>query len=339
LLTQEAIDIRGFISQPDFTHSTGRAIFTYVNRRFVRDRVVNHAIMEAYRTLIMKNRYPVVILFINIPVDWVDVNVHPTKREVRFKEQQKVHDLIFEALQVTLRKAPWIKERLVTPYEILPLDSKAEEHRHRIADAPARYSSSPLPLFFSSLNPISQIKETYILCSCDEGLILVDQHAAHERIIFEILKEEYMNSSVVSQGLLVPQHIELGYREARFLEKHISKLSEVGLEVEPFGGDTFMVKSVPQILINKDYRKLILDIIDELYSYGKSFKLEESVEKILILMACHGAIKANQHLSPKEIEALLQQLDSVGYSANCPHGRPILRKITYEEIDRMFKRS
>ncbi|MEW6616725.1 MAG: DNA mismatch repair endonuclease MutL [Thermodesulfobacteriota bacterium] len=338
LLTQEAIDIRGFISQPNFTRSTGRAIYTYVNRRFVRDKVVNHAIMEAYRTLIMKNRYPVVILFINMPVHWVDVNVHPTKREVRFKEQQKVHGLIVEALQATLRKAPWIKERLVIPYETPPVDSKVEDHHHRIAESPVRYSSSPLPLFFSSLILISQVNNTYILCSCDEGLILVDQHAAHERVIFELLKEEYMNSSVVSQGLLVPQHIELGYREARFLEKHISKLSEVGLEVEPFGGDTFMVKSVPQILINKNYRQFILDIIDELYSYDKSFKLEESVEKILILMACHGAIKANQRLSPREIETLLQQLDSIGSSTNCPHGRPILRKITYQEIDRMFKR-
>lgn len=207
LLTQEAIDIRGFISEPNFTRSTGRAIYTYVNRRFVRDKVVNHAIMEAYRTLIMKNRYPVVILFINIPVHWVDVNVHPTKREVRFKEQQKVHDLIVEALQGTLRKAPWIKERLVIPYEIPPVDSKVEDHRHRIAEAPSVYSSSPLPLFFSSLIPISQVKDTYILCSCDEGLILVDQHAAHERIIFEALKEGHLKSNVVSQGLLVPQHI------------------------------------------------------------------------------------------------------------------------------------
>jgi len=338
LLTQEAIDIKGFISQPNFTRSTGKAIYTYVNRRFVRDKVVNHAIMEAYRTLIMKNRYPVVILFINIPVHWVDVNVHPTKREVRFKEQQKVHDLIVEALQGTLRKAPWIKEGLVIPYDIPPVDSKVEDHSHRIAEDLPAYSSSPLPLFFSSLIPISQVKDTYILCSCDEGLIVIDQHAAHERIIFETLKEEYLNSNVVSQGLLVPQHIELGYREARFLEKHTGKLSEVGLEVEPFGGDTFIVKSVPQILINKDYRQLIIDIIDGLYPYGKSFKLEESIEKILILMACHGAIKANQRLSPREIETLLQQLDSVVSSANCPHGRPILRKITYQEIDRMFKR-
>ncbi|MFH2012465.1 MAG: DNA mismatch repair endonuclease MutL [Pseudomonadota bacterium] len=345
-LTQEAIDIEGFISQPNFTRSTGRAIYTYVNRRFVRDKVVNHAIMEAYRTLIMKNRYPVVALFIKIPVHWVDVNVHPTKREVRFKEQQKVHDLIVEALQKTLRKSPWIKKRLVASYEIPPVNSKIEDNVYKVAETFPKYSFSqesrdkivPLPLFFSSLIPISQIKYTYILCSCDEGLILVDQHAAHERIIFEELKGEHVNSRVVSQSLLVPQRIELDYNQARILEKHIDKLSEVGLEIEPFGGDTFIIKSVPHILIDKDYQQLILDIIDELQSYGRSFKLEDTIEKILILMACHGAIKANQRLNSMEIESLLQQLDSISSSTNCPHGRPILRKITYQEIDRMFKR-
>ncbi|MFH1624423.1 MAG: hypothetical protein ABID54_04615 [Pseudomonadota bacterium] len=228
----------------------------------------------------------------------------------------------------------------------------AENYRHNIAEALTRYSSSkkdiPQPTqtrllnedtsFFSSLTPISQVKNTYILCTYDEGLILVDQHAAHERVIFESLREGYLSSRIASQRLLVPQRIELSYKEARFLEEYLNALLEVGLEIEPFGGNTIIIKSAPEMLIDSDYRQLMLDIIDELHSYGKSLQFEESIENILMLMACHAAIKANQHLSLKEIETLLQQLDRAGSPTNCPHGRPILRKIPYKEIDRMFKR-
>ena len=363
-LKGEFIDVNGFISNPDFTRSTGKAIYTYINRRLIRDRVVNHAVMEAYRTFIMKDRYPVVILFIDLPVHLVDVNVHPTKREVRLEEQKKVHDFIVEALLTTLKRSPWIKETLV-PHKEMPLDTRVESHRHKIAEALARYSISKedtVPVtqmsipargadhstqmklvkeeapFFSSLIPIGQVKDTYILCSHNEGLVIIDQHAAHERVIFEVLKEGHRGSKVASQGLLMPQQIELRYGEARFLERYISIFLEVGLEIELFGGDAFIIKSVPRTLVDKDCRQLILDIVDELYSYGKSLKFEESIEKILILTACHGAIKANQHLSTKEIETLLQQLDNVGSPTNCPHGRPLLKKITYQEIDRMFKR-
>jgi len=365
LLEGEAVKVRGLISQPNFTRSTSKSIYTYVNRRFIRDRVVQHAIMEAYRTFIMKNRYPSVILFIDLPAQCVDVNVHPTKRQVRFKEQQKVHDFVVEALLTTLKKSPWIMEGLVSFEEKPPADTRIEDHHRGIAEAVSRYSVSkkdisppdelpvsrekpglPIqmklfkeqPLFFSSLIPIGQVKDTYILCSCAEGLIIIDQHAAHERVIFETLKEGYSKTKVISQGLLVPQQIELSYREARSLEGYLSRLLELGLEIEPFGGDTFIVKSIPQILINKDYSQLILDIVDDLNSYGNSLKFEELKEKILILMACHGAIKANQHLNKPEIEALLQQLDRVGSPTNCPHGRPILRRITCQELDRMFKR-
>ncbi len=364
-LTEKSVDIRGFMSQPDYTRSTSRALHTYVNGRGVRDRVINHAIMEAYGTLIMKKRYPVVILLIDMPVHWVDVNVHPTKREVRFKEQRKIHDLIVEAVCTTVKKSPWVRGVLIPLEQMTLTDTKAEPHRHRASETLAGYSVSGKdenflagtavpeesahqsiqmklgneePLFFSSLTPIGQIKDTYLLCSCDEGLILIDQHAAHERVILEMLKKGRESATIASQGLLIPQRIELRHGEARFLEGYLSKLLEVGFEIEPFGGDTFIVKSVPLAFVDKDCRRLILDIVDELYSYGKSLKLEESVEKVLILMACHGAIKANQDLSREEIDTLLQQLDNVGSPTNCPHGRPILRKITYKEIDRMFKR-
>ena len=195
------------------------------------------------------------------------------------------------------------------------------------------------PPFFSSMILIGQVKNTYILCSNNEGLILIDQHAAHERVIFEKMKSGLQSSGTASQGLLVPQHIELRYGEARLLEGYLGELSEVGMEIEPFGGNTFAVKSVPHYLVDKDYGKLIMDIIDELRSYGKSLKIEKSLQRILILMACHGAIKANQRLANDEMRDLLRQLDDAGSPTNCPHGRPILRKITYQEIEKMFKRT
>ncbi|MDY6857311.1 MAG: DNA mismatch repair endonuclease MutL [Thermodesulfobacteriota bacterium] len=353
LLREDSIKINGFISQPNFTRSTSKSIYTYINRRLIRDRVVNHAVMEAYRPFLMKNRYPIVFLFIDILPHFVDINVHPTKREVRFKEQKKVYTLIVEALHRTLKKSPWVKQGLSRSYEVHSQYTKSESQSNTIEEALIDYSPSRKdtdtstqkemikyePFLFSSLNPIGQVKETYLLCSSNEGLVIVDQHAGHERVIFEKLKNGYHKSRMVSQSLLIPQHIELSYQEARSLETHLDRLLEVGLEVEPFGGDTFIIKAVPQILVNMDYQQLILDIIDEINSYGRSFRFEESIEKILTLMACHGAIKANQRLNQDEINVLLKQLDSVGSPTNCPHGRPILRKITYQEIERMFKRS
>ncbi|MDY7033894.1 MAG: DNA mismatch repair endonuclease MutL, partial [Thermodesulfobacteriota bacterium] len=269
-LKGDSAEITGFISQPDCTRSTGKVIYTYVNNRYIRDRAVNHAIMEAYRTFIMKNRYPVVILFINIPFDQVDVNVHPTKREVRFQEQGKVHDHIVQALSATLGRSPWIKEKSIVSQEKSFADPKIQDYRHRVEEAILKYSphkkkedvpvkrhfekkgdGSPDQMklmkkgtrFFSELNPIGQLKDTYILCSCDEGLILIDQHAAHERVIFETFKRKEQSSSVPSQMLLIPYHLELNYGEARILEQQLSKLSDFGFVMEPFGGNTFVIKS------------------------------------------------------------------------------------------------
>ena len=365
-LKGDSIEITGFISQPNFTRSTGKAIYTYVNNRYIRDRVVNHAIMEAYRTFIMKGRYPVVILFINIPFDQVDVNVHPTKREVRFREQGTVHGRIVEALSATLRERPWIKQKSVIREEISFSGTKTENYSYGVEEAVLDYSPSekgihipeqetvsrkePVPpeqirfvredsLFFSGLTPVGQVKDSYIVCSCDEGLILIDQHAAHERVIFETFKKKSGGSGVPCQRLLIPHRLELNYGQAGILEQQLDKLSDFGFVIEPFGGDTFIIKAVPRILMETDYAQIILDIIDELRTYGTSLKFEESVEKILVLMACHGAVKAGQRLNRTEIETLLGKLDSVGAPTHCPHGRPLLKKITYDEIERMFKRN
>ena len=185
---------------------------------------------------------------------------------------------------------------------------------------------------------IGQLHNTYIVCEADAGLILIDQHAAHERILFERFNERATHAPKAAQRLLVPESVELGYREAGVLEKIMPDLAELGLDIEPFGGNTFVIKSVPPLLAEREVKPLIVEIVEKMAEIGSSGGLAEVLEECRMLMACHGAIRANQALSEAQINGLLAQLDECDNPSHCPHGRPTWIRWDIQTLEKSFKR-
>jgi len=362
----DAVSVAGWASSPRITRSTSRGIYIYVNGRFVRDRIIRHALVEGYSGRLMKGKFPVAVLFIKVSYDQVDVNVHPTKHEVRFAQQKRVHDAVAGAVAGTLRfgdRSEWITkkspdrqptleqpriEEQVSVYsraeaEALRLESAALEDRGLLRlreeeDGAAEQAPLWKEKRFSDLRVIGQIHNTYILCESTAGLILIDQHAAHERILFEQLKSRSEASKAASQKLILPETIELGYREAQILSQLIPDLNQMGLEIEPFGGNTFVVKAVPAQLANRELKPLVIEVVEKMAEIGFAPGLEKALDECLILMACHGAIRANQELSDRQTKGLLDQLDQCDNPSYCPHGRPIWIRWSLRSLEKSFKR-
>ena len=355
--TSDFLAVQGWISSPRITRSTSRGIYLYVNQRVVRNRVIQHALFQGYGSRLMKGQFPVAVLFINIPFDRVDVNVHPTKHEVKFAEQKKIHDAVTGVVAERLGladqpqwSAPGVqKSRSSTeqpgisePAVDFGISEKEIQSRYPVSSIQYPVSSIQTELWtrkgFGDLKVIGQFHDTYILCESADGLVLIDQHAAHERIIFEQLKNRSPASKKSAQKLLIPETVDLGYREAKILEGLIPDLNELGLEIEPFGGNTFVVKSVPALLENKEVKPLVIEIVEKMAQIGFTPGLEKAMDQCLILMACHGAIRANQKLSDEEIKGLLDQLDKCDQPSHCPHGRPTWISWSIKDLEKSFKR-
>jgi DNA mismatch repair protein MutL len=384
----DTLRLAGLISRPDLNRSSTSHIYSFINGRYIRDRVVQHAIMDGYRHLLMKGRYPVVALFLTIDPALVDVNVHPTKHEVRFRDQGVVHDFIAAALQQTLKPSAWIAQprasSAASAPALTPWRHQQPIHQHSPADAPAvpeplvredaqsftfkqrsadpaadvaagevsRYPETALlePMhqedlpasvrdgFFSNLQILGQYHQTYILCQDQNDLVLIDQHAAHERIGFERLKRAYQHGGVLRQQLLFAEVFELDYKSAAALEEYLPELERLGFEVEPFGGKSFAVKALPALLATAPVATLVTDVALELERIGREGQLTESIDDVLIMLACHRVIRANQALSHQEIKALLADLDAIDFKGHCPHGRPVSARMSLYEIERLFRR-
>ena len=366
------LSITGWISSTRNTRRTSRGIYVYVNGRVVRDRIIQHALFEGYSGRLVKGQFPLAVLFIHVPYDQVDVNVHPAKHEVRFAHQKNVHEAVKKAVAKALQhadqsgwNAPGTRSNLPPLEQAVIFEPRADfdilERKRK--DPPSRemgtfssfrpdfslnkdsslvQTTVQAPLWekkrFGDLRVIGQFRDMYILCESVDGLILIDQHAAHERILFEQLKNRFKDAKKTSQKLLIPETIDLGYREAKILERLIPNLYELGLEISPFGGDTFVVKAVPLLLKNKEIKPLVIEIVEKTAQIGFSSGLETVLDQCLELIACHGAIRANQRLSDTEIRKLLHQLDSCDQSSNCPHGRPTWIRWSLKDLERLFKR-
>ena len=366
------ISIYGRIASPGVTRSTFRGVYIYVNGRVVRDRVIRHALMEGYSQRLMKSSFPVAVLFINVPFDQVDVNVHPTKNEVRFVRQKEVHDLVQRSVAETLSHAdlpawgprksqdnnnvqeqPRVAEqtsgyrdigRRCTSFEgegALRLKS-ASLGDEGVFHSNQQLATRQTPIWekkrLSDLRIIGQLHNTYILCESKDELFLIDQHAAHERIVFEQLKKRSKGLKTASQRLLIPETIDLGYLEAEMLGSLISEFEKLGFEIEHFGGNTFVVKSVPGILSGRQVKPLIMEIVEKMIKTGFAPGLEKAMDEFLILMACHSAIRANQSLSDVQIKGLLEQLENCENPSHCPHGRPTWIKWTIKDLEKSFGR-
>lgn len=385
------LELHGWLASPDLQRSTSRGIYIFVNGRHVRDRVVQHAIFEGYRGRLMKGRFPVAALFLKLPFDQVDVNVHPTKHEIRFARQAEIHDAVRDSVAQSLKKsdrphwparppashprartgrvgkafahdgppettapaeAPPFRGARPAPEATAPPHAVAEGSPNYIAGQP--YASAPAsepspsqaPLQhslwqagrFSGLQVVGQLLGTYIVCEAEDGMVLIDQHAAHERITFEKLQQAARGHSSRSQRLLVPETLELSFNEARVLTRLIPDLGRLGLEIEPFGGNTFLIQAVPTLLEGRSLASLVHQMVEKVAEMGFDAGLKPVLDACLILMACHRSIRAHQTLSPDQVQGLLEQLDRCENPSRCPHGRPVWFQLTRRELERRFRR-
>ncbi len=374
--TKATISLQGLLGSPAASRSTTGSIYTYINGRYVRDKVVQHAVMQGYRNVLERGRYPVLVLFIELPSADVDVNVHPTKHEVRFREQSAVHAALQGAVEEQLQSAKWLKGSgaVVARSPVQTAHSPAASRVAEVKDALLRYAAvhppaavetfradgkilsidvhqgQPPPLTdaviaergeesFSSLGIIGQFRAAYILCQDEAGLLIIDQHAAHERVMFEQLRSAFRRGGVDGQRLLFPETVELSPLESETLKMHVGTVQRLSFELEEFGHNTWLLTAIPLVLASQNYRQALLDIVAELSGLGTSSRFEEKCDELLATVACHSSVRGEWHLSDAEINELLKQMDQTGFAANCPHGRPVIARISLRDIEKMFRRT
>jgi DNA mismatch repair protein MutL len=324
-----------------------------------------HALTAAFGERLARGQFPAAVLWVEVDPSKVDVNVHPTKREVRFENGGAVHDFVMHAVRKSLdaragevfAHAPCGKsgvEAAIMRYEQKRLDSGLET-RDAGFERPGRGTRDSglerlefgqgFPSHESRVTshevfrPIGQLSSTYIICEGEGGaLVLIDQHAAHEKLGFENLKRQYACGSVAVQRLLVPESVELGVKELAYVEEHLGLLDRAGFEVEPFGGNTLLVKAVPAILGDASTTPVFEELASDLENYGGSRTFDEEIERIFAVVACHAQVRAGDRLSNEEIAALVRDIERENI-AHCPHGRPAVVKIEKSEIEKWFKRS
>jgi len=349
--TEHDIDnfsVRAYLAPPDRSRKRNDRLFVYINKRSVKDRLVTRAIMEGYGQRLMKGRYPQVAMFIEIDPALVDVNVHPTKQEVRFHQGQQIFKTIVTFIDKTLREHlhPFSMETNVKTEALNKMAMRvAEVSEPRWEYSPVEHAEDASTkavdhegyLAISGIRIIGQLKNTYILCEARDGFILLDQHAAHERILYESMKKSYNSSSIESQAFLIPQRIEVSVKEARILQAKMDQLLELGLEIEAFGGCTFILRSVPTVLVGMKWDQFLLDLIPIL-NEESNLSSDKALDRILTSISCHSAIRAGKKMTPQEMAGLVEQLEEMDLPTNCPHGRPVFKKFSFYEIERIFKR-
>jgi len=356
--SEDAVSISGWVSAPRAARSTAQGIYLFVNGRPVRDRTVLHGLMAGYERRLMKGQFPVAVLFIKVPFDRVDVNVHPTKNEVRFADPGRIHDAVKTATAAVLDRAGrpgWATAATASDTGIKPsglaepaaVFRRQKPQNESIASKPPKsftrttlIDQPPLwePAQLTSWQIIGQFRGTYILCEAGDDLVLIDQHAAHERIRFEQLKQQANASRKSSQRLLIPQTVDLDHRQAAALSEILAELQNIGLDIEPFGGSTFVVKAVPAVLANREITPLIREVAETLTETGFSAGIEKTLEECLVVMACHGTLRANRSLSEKEMQHLVQQLAQCADPSHCPHGRPTWIRWDVRTLEKLFGR-
>ncbi len=387
--------LEGFVSNPVFTRGTPSSQYFFVNNRFIRDKVILHAIQHGYSHLLPKGQYPVIFLYFTMAPHLVDVNVHPAKAEVRFAYQQDVHRFVSEAIRNAIaQNEPVIKspEPDETASENPPPSSSinelAERHSYQNEESsgstetfwpgnnPSKAPQRNLDIFYSGDNsgvannlqssgnqsclgqteifdgqltpvsrlmysefePLGQLKQSFIIMQGSRGILIIDQHIAHERILYERFRNAAKKRTIEVQKLLFPKSIEVLPDEAETLLPHLEMLKELGLELESFGANDFLLRSVPSILKKEDGEKLVRDIIGELQIKGKVDAVKDKYEDLVVMMSCRNAIKINHTLDMDQIKKLIYDLEQTEMPYTCPHGRPISLLIEIDGILKKFLR-
>jgi len=350
------VQVAGYVGAPSLHHSKRSYEMLFLNRRWIQDRSISYAIEEAYRTLIPQGRYPVAVINITLPPSEVDVNVHPTKREVRFRNPRAVFSAVQRAVRRTvLEQAPVasISQRPTvvgaaewSRQQHMPLGRRAIPHGsvgqlameiQRTADTEAiDVARAPMSEQLPMLRVLGQVRQTYIIAEGPDGLYLIDQHAAHERILFEQLQTEQTAMALSSQTLLQPLTIELPAQQRRLLADLSEQLVAFGFDIAPFGGDTCLVRAIPAAMNPAQVSEAIAELLD---AARESHDANLAVESTLAVIACHSAVRAGQTLSQDEARELIRQLEGTAAPYTCPHGRPTMIHLSAAQLEKSFGRS
>jgi len=356
------LSLSGWIAQPTFSRSQADLQYFFVNGRMVRDKLIAHAVRQAYQDVLFHGRHPAFVLYLDIDPTAVDVNVHPAKHEVRFRDSRLVHDFLFRSLHEALADVrPSVAEAVAeaaalsaaptfatvsrdfTQQQPMPLrvaehiETYAALHPHVESAAmlvPVMQSESDAPLGYA----LAQLHGIFILAQNAAGLVLVDMHAAHERITYERLKRASEGEGIRAQPLLVPVPVAVSEREAALAEEAVNVFAELGLEIGRLGPEQLVVRQVPALLRNADVVALVRDVLSDMSEHGISTRLREAHNAVLSTMACHGSVRANRQLSIAEMNALLRDMEQTERSGQCNHGRPTWVQLRLEELDRLFLR-
>jgi len=347
--------LTGLIGLPTLNRAAPRDQYLVVNGRPVRDKLLVGAVRGAYQDVLARDRHPMVALFLDGPPEEIDVNVHPAKAEVRFRDAALVRGLIVGALRNALaaaghRASSTVAAAAVAAFRPAPVTASsaprfafpppsslafaevANDFLRPSDDAPTPPPAAPLG------TARAQLHGTYILAETPTGIVLVDQHAAHERLVYERMKEALAAHGVARQALLLPEIVELDEACAARLAVRATELAEFGLVLEPFGQGAVIVREVPALLPGLDVGGLVRDLADEIADWGDVFALKERFETVCGTLACHSSVRAGHRLSPNEMDALLRQMEATPNSGQCNHGRPTYIALDLADIERLFGR-
>ncbi|NND66128.1 MAG: DNA mismatch repair endonuclease MutL, partial [Halioglobus sp.] len=360
----------GWVGLPTFSRSQADLQYFFVNGRVIRDKLIAHAVRQAYRAVLYHGRHPAFVLYLELDPAQVDVNVHPTKHEVRFRDGRAVHNFIFSSLHRALAEvrpgeASGVETPLVATADGLAVDTTTGEisdqpvlawgvpaHSASAGVSPARVAEQvrdygrlhPVPEVTAAEDvpplgyAIAQLHGIYILAENNDGLVLVDMHAAHERITYERLKTARSDEGIRSQPLLVPQSVAVSQREVQVAQEHAAFFGELGLQVEAAGEEALVIREIPVSLRDSDVEQLLRDVLADLIEYGSSERIAAHADEILSTMACHGSVRANRRLTIPEMNALLRDMEETERSGQCNHGRPTWTQLKLEELDKLFLR-
>ncbi|MEN7342840.1 MAG: DNA mismatch repair endonuclease MutL [Pseudomonadota bacterium] len=354
--------LRGWLALPTFSRSQADMQHTYINGRWVRDKTLMHAVRHGFRDVLFHGRHPAYVLMLALDPARVDVNAHPAKHEVRFRDSRSVHDFVFRTVETALANTrPGADSERPSPaafsspatvsYAAQPArqsslgllsmvaetppvrDATMAIDHSRPSDGGVVEDSSP-PLGYA----LAQLHGVYVLAQNSEGLVLVDMHAAHERITYEKLKKDFGNRAIVRQPLLVPLRVALASREIDLVEQHQASLTEMGLIVESSGADAVVIREIPSLLSQDDAETLLRDVLSDIAEKGSSQRLDDVTDDMLATMACHHSVRANRQLTISEMNALLREMERTDRADQCNHGRPTWTQLSMQSLDQLFLR-
>ncbi|MCP4334774.1 MAG: DNA mismatch repair endonuclease MutL [Gammaproteobacteria bacterium] len=363
-IAQDDLRLQGWVALPTFNRSQADMQYFFVNQRVVRDKLINHAIRQAYQDVLFHGRHPAYVLSLTMDAREIDVNVHPQKHEVRFRNSRRVHDFLFRGLHQALAGVE-PEQQIVSPGFALgeavdrPPPDQAGLHfnQYRSGDRGANLREQ-MQSYASLLNPeseptadveadaqtpplgfaVAQLKGIYILAENHQGLIVVDMHAAHERIVYERMKQNAAEEDIITQPLLVPMVFNVSLAEADLVEENLEFFKHLGFSVERLGPEQLRLRAIPALLKNADSEQLLRDVLSDLVEHGSSQRIQEFQNEMLSTMACHASVRANRQLTLAEMNALLRDIEHTERSGQCNHGRPTWKQLSLDQLDKLFLR-